>query len=569
MLTFRCSLSLALSPCSYDNSTQLLPSAGEVSTGAASALSFTSAADDVFVVSDTLVQFEEVLQKPLPKVPADTTFSIHWLVVDGVQPQIAQNPGPNDIAAATAAASASSAASAASSASDASSSLKVVVGKGEKEVLTKPAIRHVLSKEQQLYYEYVTSALRGSDSTLKSAVFKSLLEDDGLYQLLPYFTQFIAEELSRNLHNRNLLHALMRMAGCLMQSKYLQVEPYLQQLVPSILTCIVGKQLCAEPTEDHWAVRDYAADLLKLLCAQHGSTYPQLQPRITRTLLKAWLDPSKSLATHYGCLVALGKLGHSTVKSVVIPYVAAYFDVLTPAMDAANEITRMEASYVFHAMLVRKTGAQRYRSRGCARVVSIASFAHLVLRSALLRARFFLQQCVGEYIRLELSVATDPYEMAAAVKAATQGIKYTPPAATAAASASAMEDEPAVKQEDGVAAGKKRRRNPETITLPTPSGLRAASATAAASSSSAASAAASSSAVSAAAAASLLPDASSLEGIQLLMDLFGESLQPYLTTALAAYSRQVEEASAARQPANNTIRLSKKNTVLNVDTAFA
>ena len=59
------------------------------------------------------------------------------------------------------------------------------------------AVKHVLSKEQQLYYEYVTSAMRGSDATLKTAVFKSLREDDGLYQLLPYFTQFIAEEVRR------------------------------------------------------------------------------------------------------------------------------------------------------------------------------------------------------------------------------------------------------------------------------------------------------------------------------------------------------------------------------------
>ena len=204
--------------------------------------------------------------------------------------------------------------------------------------------------------------------------------------------------------------------------------------------------------------------------------------------------------------------------------------------------------------------------------VLIVPFAHVSFFSVVAFSFSSLrQQCVGEYIRVELSVATDPYEMAAAVKAATQGTKYTPLAASAAGAA--MEDEPAVKKEEGTAAaaaaaGKKRRRNPETITLPTPSGLRTSSAAAAAASPSA-SAAASSSAVSAAAAASLLPDSSSLEGIQLLMDLFGESLQPYITTALAAYSRQVEEAAAARLPTTNTIRLSKKNTVLNVDTAFA
>ena len=65
------------------------------------------------------------------------------------------------------------------------------------------AVKHVLSKEQQLYYEYVTSAIRGNDATLRTAVFKSLREDDGLYQLLPYFTQFIAEEVR---HSDTIAH---------------------------------------------------------------------------------------------------------------------------------------------------------------------------------------------------------------------------------------------------------------------------------------------------------------------------------------------------------------------------
>lgn len=189
------------------------------------------------------------------------------------------------------------------------------------------------------------------------------------------------------------------------------------------------------------------------------------------------------------------------------------------------------------------------------------------------------QTCVGEYIRLELAAATDPYEMSAAVRAAMAGVKYVPPSLPQ--SSSAMEDEPApsVKQEEGAASAassKKRRRNPETVTLPSPSGLRAA-ASGATAAKPAASAAAASSAVSAAAssaAASLLPDASSLDGIQLLMDLFGESLQPFLTSALASYTKAEEAATRAAaaapsaSPPTNILRLSKKNTVINVATAF-
>lgn len=141
-----------------------------------------------------------------------------------------QNPDPNDVAAGVPAAAAASGA--------ATVTARITLGGSEKEVVVRltaqqqsariggltfvllqphhsrvsnvcvyvpcrslfqsqGAVKHVLSKEQQLYYEYVTSAMRGSDATLKTAVFKSLREDDGLYQLLPYFTQFIAEEVTQ------------------------------------------------------------------------------------------------------------------------------------------------------------------------------------------------------------------------------------------------------------------------------------------------------------------------------------------------------------------------------------
>jgi transcription initiation factor TFIID subunit 6 len=91
----------------------------------------------------------------------------------------------------------------------------------------------------------------------------------------------------------------------------------------------VGKQLCLEPFEDHWALRDYSAGILQLVCINYASAYPDLQPGITRTLLQAWMDPSRSLTTHYGCIFGLYKLGHKVVKALVMPYVPAYHDVLS------------------------------------------------------------------------------------------------------------------------------------------------------------------------------------------------------------------------------------------------
>lgn len=51
---------------------------------------------------------------------------------------------------------------------------------------------------------------------------------------------------------------------------------------------------------DHWGVRDAAARLVRHICAKFGDPLYNIQPRVSRTLLKALLDRGKPLTTHYG-----------------------------------------------------------------------------------------------------------------------------------------------------------------------------------------------------------------------------------------------------------------------------
>jgi methyl coenzyme M reductase alpha subunit len=128
------------------------------------------------------------------------------------------------------------------------------------------------------------------------------------------------------------------------------------------------------------------------------------------------------------------------------------------------------------------------------------------------------------------------------------------------------EDSVQVKKEFDDGSSKKRRRTVESVALPAPSGLRASYAAAAATASSSSAAAAA-----AVSAASLLPDALSLDGIHLLMDLFGESLQPFLTSALSSFSARVDDPQSQQPRGPNTFRISKnagKNNTINLATAF-
>ena len=94
--------------------------------------------------------------------------------------------------------------------------------------------------------------------------------------------------------------------------------------MPVILTILVGKRLSENSSEDHWSVRDYAANLITHICTQYGSTYGTLQPRITKTLLRAFLDPTKPFATQYGAIRGLTSLGKEVVEVLLLPNIKSY-----------------------------------------------------------------------------------------------------------------------------------------------------------------------------------------------------------------------------------------------------
>lgn len=54
--------------------------------------SFTRVARELFYIEDRELEFNEIINAPLPKCPRDTTLSSHWLAIEGVQPAIPQNP---------------------------------------------------------------------------------------------------------------------------------------------------------------------------------------------------------------------------------------------------------------------------------------------------------------------------------------------------------------------------------------------------------------------------------------------------------------------------------------------
>lgn len=126
--------------------------------------------------------------------------------------------------------------------------------------------------------------------------------------------------------------------------------------MPILLTCLVGKKLCKSPRENHWKLRDFSASIIAYICNQYGAIYHTLQPRITKTLLHAFLDPLRPRTTHYGAIVGIGALGPSVTQLLLLEpvqnsNVAAFYRLLEPDLRSNDHMARFEAQMCFSALL--------------------------------------------------------------------------------------------------------------------------------------------------------------------------------------------------------------------------
>jgi len=127
--------------------------------------------------------------------------------------------------------------------------------------------------------------------------------------------------------------------------------------MPSILTCLVAKRL-GDPNrstpKETYALRDFASSLLSLVLKRFSTSYSTLKPRITRALLKAFLDNKKPFTTHYGAIIGLTVMGREVVRTLVVPNLKIYSEhLLQPALSDEGDIAqRNDAEKSLEAIMV-------------------------------------------------------------------------------------------------------------------------------------------------------------------------------------------------------------------------
>jgi len=295
----------------------------------------------LFYVEDEEIDFEKLINAPLPKVPREMSFTAHWLAVDGVQPNIPQNPTTAD----------SRNQELLPKGPGTSQTLAALSGNDN--VTVKPLVKHILSKELQQYFNEICKSLldEGNDE-YRVAALASLRSDPGLHQLVPYFVQFIAEKVTHGLKNLFVLNQMMQLTQAMLENETLYVDPYIGQIIPSVITCLCSSRLGSSSNHlEHYPLRSFAASLIGFIAKKYGHSSHALKGRLSRSCLKYFLDPSKPFSVHYGAILGLQAAGGPEVVRVgLVPNLKEYGKLLQEAIEG-NMPAKADAEYAIGAII--------------------------------------------------------------------------------------------------------------------------------------------------------------------------------------------------------------------------
>jgi transcription initiation factor TFIID subunit 6 len=262
---------------------------------------------NIYYVPDEEIDLEEYLDKPLPKIPLKPYIQSHWLAIEGVQPPIQQNP--------------------------------VLIEKPtikpdslstyQEELELKQQHKHLLTKELSMYFDKI---LQTMDTDPQVAI-TCLLNESGIQQLVPYFIHHFKLEMRKESENERAIDTILEMYSSLLNNKYIFIDPYIHEILPPILSCVIGNFSSDE-------IRLSASEIVKHIYETFGFKYKSLAPRIINFLRKNWLDPSKSEDSQFGSLLCLSMLSNQVVSDHVACKMSEYTSNHKKVLDLMSKIVR-------------------------------------------------------------------------------------------------------------------------------------------------------------------------------------------------------------------------------------
>ncbi|KAK8814131.1 hypothetical protein WA158_007993 [Blastocystis sp. Blastoise] len=285
---------------------------------------------EVALIKNETIKLVDIINAPAPDLPQEMTFHMHWLSVEGVQPCIPENP-PS----------------------------KHLINhhnppKEDKLVAISPVSFHSLSSELNYFFLHVKESLNSVEEPIRIYIYNSLRKDRGLHQLIPYLLQHIISQIKFYIKTKPKdmlmkLFSYLYASEALLNNPNINIQPYLHLLIPAILSCLLAKTLSFSPIENHWELREKAAQVLRDICTQYSLSYPELQKRITINISEVFQKKS-SLPAIYGAIVCLYSLGPRAISSILLKIYPSLTEHLETIFKSSSILKQIQARHCIMAL---------------------------------------------------------------------------------------------------------------------------------------------------------------------------------------------------------------------------
>lgn len=274
----------------------------------------------------------------------------HWLAIEGVQPTIPQNPSTNE----------SRSQELLPKGPGANPALPALAG--NQGASFRPAVKHIISTELTLYFEKVQSALLDDNpepvaQELRTAALESVKSDPGIHQLVPYFVNFISNEVTHHMDDIFVLRRMMELTDALVENPEIYLDPYASPISAPVLTCLLGRKLGSENGTDWlnevYLLREFSASLIGRICQKYAASNKMLRPKITRTCLKHFLDINMPASVWYGAILGLSAAGGPEAIRVLAVQNFKNFSegMLQKLKDSGADSTQIELEAILGAIV--------------------------------------------------------------------------------------------------------------------------------------------------------------------------------------------------------------------------
>lgn len=213
-----------------------------------------------------------------------------------------------------------------------------------------------------MYFDKIQTAVLDDDpdeekTRLRVAALASVRADPGLHQLLPYFVNLITNQVTHRLDDLFVLKGMMELAEALIQNPNLFLDPYAAALSAPVLTCLMSRKLGGsddgtDAVHDQYRLREMAASLLGTIARNYSTTNQLLRPKLTRTCLKHFLDPSKTPAVLFGAISGLSAAGGpEAVRVLMLPALKSFDGMILKPLREKGEASTVEYEALVGAIM--------------------------------------------------------------------------------------------------------------------------------------------------------------------------------------------------------------------------